>query len=88
MKVIEGKVLLKIIPLPEMTQKTDSGLVLFDTPNQGIEQGEVIEVGSDISEISKGDKVLIYMNSGTTFTHPETEEKFRSISKSEIIVIL
>lgn len=47
-----------IIKRLEAEEKTASGIVLPDTAKEKPEQGEVLEVGKDVKEVKKGDKVI------------------------------
>jgi chaperonin GroES len=55
LKPLADHVILKRI---EKENKTTSGIVLPDTAKEKPEQGEVIEVGKEVKEVKKGDKVV------------------------------
>lgn len=55
LKPLADRVVLKRV---EALEKTASGIVLPDTAKEKPEQGEIIEVGKDVKEVKKGDKVL------------------------------
>lgn len=84
MKVLGKKVLIKVNPAK--TEKV-AGLTI-PKGGDGTETAEVIEVGSEVKDISKGDKLIIHKNAGSEFTNPEDNQKYRSITEHEIIVVL
>lgn len=83
MKVIQSKVLV-IVDKDTMTQKIGN----FSVPVSDYEKAKVIGVGEEIgSEVLKPeDTILIYPNSGKSFTHEGIE--YRVITLNEIIVVL
>ncbi len=85
MKVLGKKILIKVDPVK--TEKV-AGLTI-PRGSDGTETAEVIGVGSELGEELKvGDKIIIYKNSGSEFTNPADSQKYRSITESEIIVVL
>lgn len=55
LKPLADRIVLKRV---EAEQKTASGIVLPESSKEKPEQGEVIEVGKEVKEIKKGDKVI------------------------------
>lgn len=82
MKVVQSKVLV-IVSKDTMTQKIGN----FSVPVNDFEKAKVVEVGEEVkSPLKKDDEILIYPNSGKSFTHEGVE--YRVITLNEIIVIL
>ena len=85
MKVLGKKVLIKIDPVK--TEKI-AGLTI-PKGNDGTETAEVIEVGDEVNEVVQvGKKLIIHKHSGSEFTNPADNQKYRTIVESEIIVVL
>lgn len=85
MKVLGKKVLIKIDPAK--TEKI-AGLTI-PRGNDGTETAEVIEIGNEVNEVVQiGKKLIIHKNSGSEFTNPDDNQKYRTIVESEIIVVL
>ena len=80
MKVIQSKVLV-------IVDKKDT-IGNFVVPASECEKAEVIGVGEEVSEgvLKPGDTILIYPNTGKSFTQDGTE--YRVITLNEIIVVL
>ena len=68
--------------------KTKSGLILSgdDTNQLRYKKGIVIEPGTDVSVINKGDE--IYYDKGTSFTMIINDEQCTIIRESEVVVVL
>lgn len=84
MKVLGKKILIKVDPVK--TEKV-AGLVI-PKGGDGTETAVVIGVGPEITEVKAGDKIIIYKNAGSEFTCPDDNQKYRSLTESEIIVVL
>ena len=85
MKVLGKKILIKVDPAK--TEKV-AGLTI-PRGNDGTETAKVIGVGSEVSEdVEVGSTVIIYRGAGSEFTNPEDNQKYRSITESELIVVL
>lgn len=84
MRVIQSKVLVMVDKKDTMTQKIGN----FVVPASEYEKAEVIGVGEEVSEgvLKPGDTILIYPNTGKSFTQDGTE--YRVITLNEIIVVL
>lgn len=81
MKVIQSKVLV-IVNKDTMTQKIGN----FSVPVSDYEKAKVVGVGEEVGELKPDDIILIYPNSGKSFTHEGIE--YRVITLNEIIVVL
>lgn len=81
MKVIQSKVLV-IVDKDTMTQKIGN----FSVPVSDYEKAKVVGVGEEVGELEPDDIILIYPNSGKSFTHEGIE--YRVITLNEIIVVL
>lgn len=81
MKVIQSKVLV-IVDKDTMTQKIGN----FSVPVSDYEKAKVVGVGEEVGELKPDDIILIYPNSGKSFTHEGVE--YRVITLNEIIVVL
>lgn len=81
MKVIQSKVLV-IVDKDTMTQKIGN----FSVPVSDYEKAKVVGVGEEVGELKPDDVILIYPNSGKSFTHEGIE--YRVITLNEIIVVL
>jgi hypothetical protein len=81
MKVIQSKVLV-IVDKDTMTQKIGN----FSVPVSDYEKAKVVGVGEEVGELKPDDIILIYPNSGKSFTHEGIE--YRVITLNEIIVVL
>lgn len=81
MKVIQSKVLV-IVDKDMMTQKIGN----FSVPVSDYEKAKVVGVGEEVGELKPDDIILIYPNSGKSFTHEGIE--YRVITLNEIIVVL
>jgi co-chaperonin GroES (HSP10) len=68
--------------------KTKSGLILSgdDTNQFRYRKATVIEPGTDVSVIKKGDE--IYYDKGTSFTMLINDEQCTIIRESEVVVVL
>lgn len=55
LKPLADRVIIKRL---EAENKTASGIVLPDSAKEKPEEGEVVEVGKDVKEVKKGDKVV------------------------------
>jgi co-chaperonin GroES (HSP10) len=68
--------------------KTKSGLILSgdDTNQLRYKKGIVIEPGTDVVVINKGDE--IYYDKGTSFTMIINDEQCTIIRESEVVVVL
>lgn len=85
MKVLGKKVLIKVDPVK--TEKV-AGLTI-PKGNDGTETAEVIEVGDEVNgAVQIGKKLIIHKHSGSEFTNPDDNQKYRTIVESEIIVVL
>lgn len=84
MKVLDGKVLLKIQKMEEAEIKIGD-IVIKDQPKE-YEKALVIEVGSKVEDLDPDDEVLIYPGAGKSFKYKG--EEYRVVSSSEIIVVL
>ena len=84
MKVLGKKILIKLDPV--RTEKV-AGLTI-PKGNDGTETAEVIEVGPEVKDLSKGDKLIIHKHAGAEFTNPSDNQKYRSITEHEILVVL
>lgn len=89
MKVLKDKVLVSVKEVAETT-KTDFGFTLPTgaLDNGGLSLVEVIEVGSNVENLKKGDQAFMYKGSGVEFTNPTDGLKYRVITTPEIVVVL
>lgn len=83
MRVLGKKILIKVDPAK--TEKI-AGLTI-PKGNDGTESAEVIGVGPEVEHLAEGDKIIIHKGSGSEFTNPGDNQKYRSITESEIIVV-
>ena len=88
MKCISTRILVSVER--DENKKNELGLVLPSAlASQNIEKATVLYVGEEVkTELNKGDVIYIYKGSGTEFTSPEDNEKYRVINVTDIIVIL
>lgn len=84
MKVLDGRVLLKIQEMEEPITKIGA-MVIKDQPKE-YEKAVVLEVGSKVEDLDPEDEVLIYPGAGKSFKYDG--EEYRVVSSSEIIVVL
>lgn len=68
--------------------KTKSGLILSgeDTNQFRYRKAMVVEPGTDVTVINKGDSV--YYDKGTSFTMIINDEQYTIIRESEVVVVL
>jgi co-chaperonin GroES (HSP10) len=87
MKAIGVRILLKVEKKCDNTcmEKIGEFSVPVD-PKMAYWQGEVLSVGSEVTEVKEGDKVLIYPEAGKEFV--KDGEIYRVITTSEVIVVL
>lgn len=86
MKVIGEKVLVKVDKPTGCTQKM-GGLEIPVGPGAGeYEIAHVIGVGEGVNSVKEGDTLYIYYGSGKEFSHEN--EKYRTITLSEIIAVI
>lgn len=91
-RATEGSIMLKpladrvIVKRIEKEATTASGIVLPETAKEKPEEGEVIEVGKDVKEVKKGDKV-VFSKYGPTEIKQKGEELL-IIKEEDILAIL
>lgn len=83
LKPLADRVILKRI---EKEAATASGIVLPDTAKERPEQGEVIEVGKEVKEIKKGDKV-VFSKYGPTEVKVEGSE-YLIVKEEDILAVI
>lgn len=83
LKPLADRVVLKRI---EKEAATASGIVLPDTAKERPEQGEVIEVGTEVKEIKKGDKV-VFSKYGPTEVKVEGIE-YLIVKEEDILAVI
>lgn len=84
MKVLGKKILIKLDPAK--TEKV-AGLTI-PRGNDGTEIAEVIGVGSEVTDVAVGDKIIIHKHAGSVFTNPSDNQKYRTVVEAEVIVVL
>jgi chaperonin GroES len=89
---MKGNVMLKpladrvVIKRIETESKTASGIVLPDAAKEKPEEGEVIEVGKDVKEVKKGDRVVFSKYSPTEFK--KDSEELLIVKEEDILAII
>lgn len=53
-----------IVKVTEIEEKTASGLIIPDAAKEAPSEGVVVAIGSKVEEVSKGDHVIFFPNSG------------------------
>lgn len=61
-KPLADRVLAKLL---ESEEKTESGIIIPDTVKEKPQKAEIVEVGKEVENIKKNDKVLFAKYSGT-----------------------
>tara|TARA_R110000803_G_scaffold37466_2_gene80708 strand:+ start:1712 stop:1972 length:261 start_codon:yes stop_codon:yes gene_type:complete len=86
MKAI-GKYII-IDPIEELNVKTEGGLILSDKQREDIRyrQATVINTGTEVNAISKGDKIYYDRNAG--FGIQIKEKQYKVIKEFDVVVIL
>ena len=82
-----GKYLV-VDPLKETETKTKGGLILGEAQREDIRyrQADVVEVGTDVSCINKGDK--IYYDKSAGFNVEIEKLKYKVIKEQDVVIIL
>lgn len=83
LKPLADRVVIKRI---EAEAKTASGIVLPDTAKEKPEEGEVIEVGKDVKEVKKGDKVVFSKYSPSEIK--KDGEEYLIVKEEEILAVI
>lgn len=84
MKVLDGRVLLKI--LESKGPEVKIGDMVIKDSTLEYERAEVLEVGSKVEDLFPEEEVLIYPKAGKSFKFEG--EEYRIVSSAEIIVVL
>lgn len=85
MKAVNFGILVQTQKEDVLTQKVGGFIVAADS--RDYEKVKVLSVGDKIeSDIKEGDTLLVFPNSGKTFTHDMNE--YRVINISDVIVVL
>lgn len=82
-KPLADKIVVKRL---EAEEKTASGIVLPDTAKEKPEQGEVIEIGKEVNEVKKGDKVIFSKYSPTEIKVDSSE--YLVIKEEEVLAVI
>ena len=85
MKVIGEKVLVTV-DKPTTSTQNIGGFVYTAGAGVDYEVAHVISVGEKVDSVKSGDTIYIYKGSGKMFNHEEKE--YRTITLSEIIVVI
>ena len=85
MKAVDNRVIVKIIKKNEEAITKIGNIEIPDNANE-YETAEIVSVGPNVPGIEVGEKAYIYTGSGKKFR--VKGEEYRTISLSEIIVIL
>lgn len=75
-----------VIERTEAETKTASGIVLPDTAKEKPEIGKVIEVGKDVKEIKKGDRVVFGKYSPSEIKIEGTE--FLIVKEEDVLAVI
>ncbi len=77
-----------IDPIKETTTKTKGGLILAESQREDIRyrQANVVEAGTDVKVLKKGDK--IYYDKAAGFKIEINKEKYKVIKEFDVVVIL
>jgi co-chaperonin GroES (HSP10) len=75
-----------VVPIDEET-KTESGLILSgeDMNQFRYKRGVVVEPGTEVANISKGDK--LYFDKGHSFTMIINETQYTIIREADVVVV-
>jgi chaperonin GroES len=77
-----------IDPIKEVTTKTKGGLILAESQREDIRyrQATVIETGTEVKVLKKGDK--IYYDKSAGFKIEINKEKYKVIKEFDVVIIL
>lgn len=88
MKPIKDKILVRELDSTNYKQKVGNLMIDVDPGCKDYVTAEVVSFGEEVKELSVGDKLFIYPNSGKLIRDPETNREMRVITPLEIIVVL
>lgn len=83
LKPLADRVIIKRL---EAENKTASGIVLPDTAKEKPEEGEVVEVGKDVKEVKKGDKVVFSKYSPSEVK--QDGEEYLIVKEEDVLAII
>ena len=86
MKAIGKYIVIK--PIKEVDKKTKGGLILAENQREDIRyrRAKVIEPGSEVSVLKKGDEV--YYDKASGFSIEINKEEYKVIKEFDVVVIL
>lgn len=83
LKPLADRVIIKRL---EAKNKTASGIVLPDSAKEKPEEGEVVEVGKDVKEVKKGDKVVFSKYSPSEVK--QNGEEYLIVKEEDILAVI
>ncbi len=77
-----------INPIKEVDTKTKGGLILAESQREDIRyrEAEVIEVGSEVNSLKKGDN--IYYDKAAGFNIEIKKEQYKIIKEFDVVIVL
>ncbi len=77
-----------INPIREVDTKTKGGLILAESQREDIRyrEAEVIEVGSEVNSLKKGDN--IYYDKAAGFNIEIKKEQYKIIKEFDVVIVL